>query len=79
MPLMAGLLTASILSGQLITRSGRYKAFPIVGTALATVGMLLLSRLDAETGTAVTAFYMLVLGVGLGCVMQVLILSLIHI
>ena len=75
LPLMAGLLTASILSGQLITRSGRYKAFPIIGTALATVGMLLLSRLDAETGTVVTAFYMLILGVGLGCVMQVLILA----
>ncbi len=75
LPLMAGLLTASVISGQLISRSGRYKMFPIIGTALATVGMLLLSRLDSETGSLATALYMLVLGVGLGCVMQVLILA----
>ena len=49
LPLMAGLLTASIGSGQLITRTGRYKVFPIVGTAIATVGLFLLSRLDAQT------------------------------
>jgi len=75
LPLMAGLLAASIVSGQLISRTGRYKRFPILGTALATVGMLLLSRLDPETGTVLTGFYMLVLGVGLGCVMQVLVLA----
>ncbi len=75
LPLMAGLLTASILSGQLISRTGRYKRFPIIGTALATIGMLLLSSLDSETGSVVTAFYMLILGAGLGCVMQVLILA----
>ena len=43
---MAGVLVASIGSGQLITRFGRYKVFPIIGTALMVVGMLLLSRLD---------------------------------
>jgi MFS family permease len=74
-PLMAGLLVTSIGGGQLITRSGRYKPFPIVGTALTTVGLYLLSRLDAETSLIAASLYMLVLGLGLGCVMQVLILA----
>jgi EmrB/QacA subfamily drug resistance transporter len=75
LPLMAGLLTASIGSGQLISRTGRYKRFPIIGTAVACVGLLLLSRLDADTGTVEAAVYMLVLGAGLGFVMQVLVLA----
>jgi len=74
-PLMAGLLATSILSGQMISRSGRYKVFPIVGTAVAAVGMFLLSGLDAATGTVEAAAYMLILGIGLGCVMQVLVLA----
>jgi len=74
-PLMAGLLAASISSGQLISRTGRYKHFPILGTAIATVGLLLLSSLDPKTGTLEAALFMLVLGVGLGFVMQVLILA----
>ena len=75
LPLMAGVLIASIGSGQLISRTGRYKLFPIIGTALAAVGLLLLSRLDATTGPSRPAAYMLVLGVGLGFVMQVLVLA----
>jgi MFS family permease len=75
LPLMAGLLVTSIGGGQLITRSGRYKPFPIIGTALMTIGLYLLSRLDAETSMLVASLYMLVLGLGLGCVMQVLVLA----
>jgi EmrB/QacA subfamily drug resistance transporter len=74
-PLMAGLLAASIGSGQLITRTGRYKRFPILGTAIAAVGLLLLSRLKPDTGSLEAGAYMLVLGVGLGFVMQVLVLA----
>jgi EmrB/QacA subfamily drug resistance transporter len=74
-PLMAGLLVASIASGQVITRTGRYKPFPIAGTGIAVVGLLLLSRLDASTSTLEAGIYMAVLGVGLGLVMQVLILA----
>jgi EmrB/QacA subfamily drug resistance transporter len=74
-PLMAGLLVSSIGSGQIISRTGRYKAFPIAGTAISAVGMLLLTRLDATTSTSVAALYMLVLGFGLGLVMQVLVLA----
>ena len=74
-PLMVGLLAASIGSGQLISRTGRYKRFPILGTAIAAVGLLLLSRLKPETGSLEAGVYMLVLGVGLGFVMQVLVLA----
>jgi predicted MFS family arabinose efflux permease len=75
LPLMAGVLIASIGSGQLITRTGRYKVFPIVGTALMVVGMVLLSRLTASTTTRVADLYMLLLGLGLGFVMQMLVLA----
>jgi EmrB/QacA subfamily drug resistance transporter len=74
-PLMIGLLAASITSGRIISRTGRYRVFPIAGTAVAAVGMFLLSRLEPTTGTAEAAFYMLVLGVGLGLTMQVLVLA----
>ena len=73
-PLMAGLLASSIGSGQLISRRGRYKVFPIIGTAISAVG-LLLSGLDPSTGSLEAAAYMLVLGLGLGFVMQVLVLA----
>jgi EmrB/QacA subfamily drug resistance transporter len=73
-PMMAGLLVSSIVSGQVITRTGRYKPFPIAGTALTAVGLALLSRLEVDTSTAVAALYMIVLGLGLGMVIQVLVL-----
>jgi EmrB/QacA subfamily drug resistance transporter len=74
-PMMAGLLITSIASGQLITRFGRYKPFPVAGTAITGVGLVLLSRLEVNTSTVVTGAYMLVLGLGLGLVMQVLVLA----
>jgi len=74
-PLMLGVLTTSITSGQLITRWGRYKPFPIVGTALMVLGMFLLSRMNEQTGALVSSLYMLVLGLGLGLVMQVLVIA----
>jgi MFS family permease len=75
LPLMAGVLIASIGSGQLITRYGRYKLFPIIGTALMVVGLLLLSRLDVGTSLLLADLDMLVVGFGLGFVMQVLVLA----
>src|SRR4029077_18015250 len=62
LPLMAGLLTSSILSGQVISRTGRYRLFPIVGTALMSAGMLLLSRIDATTSQGTISVDMVVLG-----------------
>jgi EmrB/QacA subfamily drug resistance transporter len=73
-PLMAGLLTAAILSGRAITRFGRYKVFPVAGTAILVVGMYLLSRLTVDTEPWVASAYMLVVGIGLGFVLQVLVL-----
>lgn len=75
LPLMAGVLFTSILSGRLITRTGSYKPYPIIGTALATVGLLMLSQLSSSTPYWQTAIAMLVLGAGLGNVMQVLVLA----
>ncbi len=74
-PLMAGLLVAAILSGRLISRIGRYKVFPIAGTAILVVGMLLLSRLGVGTAPWLASAYMVVVGVGIGLVMQVLVLA----
>jgi EmrB/QacA subfamily drug resistance transporter len=74
-PLMAGVLITSIVSGQVISKLGRYRAFPIAGTAVMSVAMFLLSRIEAGTSTWVAALDAAILGLGLGMVMQVLILA----
>jgi MFS family permease len=74
-PVMGGLLVSSIISGQIISRTGRYKAWPIAGTAIAALGLWLLSSLDQTTSTWVAGLHMLILGLGLGMVMQVLVLA----
>ncbi len=74
-PLMGGVLVTSIGSGQLISRFGRYKPFPIAGTAVMAIGLYLLSRLHAGTSAWQASVSMLVLGLGLGMVMQVLVLA----
>jgi EmrB/QacA subfamily drug resistance transporter len=74
LPLMGGLLITSIASGQVITRTGRYRKFPIAGTAVMSIGLYLLSTLDPSSGKALIFAFMFVLGLGLGMVMQVLVL-----
>ena len=74
LPLLVGLIVCSAGSGIVISKTGRYRVFPIAGTALTTVGLLLLSRVGVGTSLVTVALYMFVLGVGLGCVMQVLLL-----
>jgi len=74
-PMMAGVLATSITSGRLISRLGRYRPFPIVGTALMTVALGLLATLDAASSITTAVLYMIVLGLGLGLVMQVLVLA----
>jgi EmrB/QacA subfamily drug resistance transporter len=74
-PLMVGLLITSIASGQAITRTGRYKPFPILETATMTVGLYLLSTLDPASSRTSIFLFMFVLGLGLGMVMQVLVLA----
>jgi EmrB/QacA subfamily drug resistance transporter len=74
-PMMAGVLVTSIASGNLISKFGRYTPFPIAGTAIMTVGMMLLSLLVVDTPTWHAAVFMLILGLGLGMTMQVLVLA----
>ncbi|MFD0407719.1 MFS transporter [Kitasatospora sp. NPDC127116] len=74
LPMVLGMLLTSIGSGQIVARTGHYRIFPIAGTAVTTVGLLLLSRLDEHSSTAEMSFYFLVFGLGLGLVMQVLVL-----
>ncbi|MCW2942382.1 MAG: Arabinose efflux permease-like protein [Actinomycetia bacterium] len=74
LPMMLGLLATSVLSGQLITRTGRYKIFPILGTAITALGLFLCSRLDQTSSTFTMSLCFLVLGLGLGLVMQVLVI-----
>jgi hypothetical protein len=74
LPLMAGLLLTSITSGQLISKTGKYRFFPIAGSAMMTLGLYLLSLMGVATPAALDALYMLVLGMGIGGVMQVLVI-----
>jgi EmrB/QacA subfamily drug resistance transporter len=74
LPLMAGLLLVSISSGQVISKTGKYRFFPIAGAAFMTVGLFLLHLMGVHTSTALDAVYMLVLGMGIGGVMQVLVI-----
>ena len=74
-PMMAGVLVTSIVSGNLISRTGRYRPFPIMGTAIGAIAIFLLSRLAVSTPIWLAALYMLLLGLGLGMVMQVLVLA----
>ncbi len=75
LPLMAGLLIASIGSGQIISRTGVYRPFPIIGMGFVVLGMVLLSNLDQGTSELTAGLYQAVLGFGLGLVMQVLVLA----
>jgi EmrB/QacA subfamily drug resistance transporter len=75
MPLMLGLLGASSVTGQIITRTGRYRIFPLIGTVLATLGMYLLSTLDTGSSRWESGVFMAVLGMGLGFTMQVMIIA----
>ncbi|NHC45819.1 MDR family MFS transporter [Motilibacter aurantiacus] len=75
LPLMLGILVSSIWSGRAITSMGRYKVFPVAGTALMAVGLALLSTLGTDTSRWLSGLYMFVVGAGLGLVMQVLIIA----
>jgi EmrB/QacA subfamily drug resistance transporter len=74
-PLVGGLLITSIASGQVISRTGHYKPFPIAGMAVLTVGLYLLSTLDSASSVGTIFAFMFVVGLGLGMVMQVLVLA----
>jgi EmrB/QacA subfamily drug resistance transporter len=75
LPMVIGLLLASIGSGQLISRRGRYKIFPVIGTALLVVALLLLSRLSTTTSSLQLNAYFFILGLSLGFILQVLVIA----
>ena len=75
LPMMAGMLTSSIASGQLISRTGRYKIYPVVGTGVMTLGLYLLSRLPVGASMVRIEVTLLLLGLGMGLVMQVLVIA----
>ncbi|MFJ4426099.1 MFS transporter [Streptomyces galilaeus] len=75
LPMMGGIVVTSVVSGQLITHTGRYRIYPVLGGALAVLGMWLLSRLEADTPRLHYSLWMAVLGAGIGLVMPVLVLA----
>jgi EmrB/QacA subfamily drug resistance transporter len=70
LPMMAGMLGTSLVSGQAITKTGRYKMYPIIGGVVMVLGMLLLAQLDINSTKLQTSLFMLVLGAGMGFLMQ---------
>jgi len=74
LPMVLGLLGASITAGVVVGRTGHYKTFPIAGSLLITLGLLLMSTMDAATSFATISLFMLVLGTGIGLCMQVLVI-----
>ncbi|MEV7328705.1 MDR family MFS transporter [Micromonospora sp. NPDC093244] len=75
LPMILGLLVSSTLSGRIITRTGRWKRFLVIGTALLTAGFALMGTLRADTSFTLLSVYMALVGVGLGMTMQNLVLA----
>jgi EmrB/QacA subfamily drug resistance transporter len=75
LPMMGGIVGASVVCGQLISRTGRYKIYPVLGSALSALGMWLLSRLEVDTPRLQYSIWMAILGAGIGMVMPVLVLA----
>jgi MFS family permease len=74
-PFMLGLMGASMISGRIMQRTGRYKVFPIMGTVVMFVGMLLFATLGVDTPIEQAMVYMVVFGIGLGLTMQTLVIA----
>jgi len=74
LPMVAGMLLTSVGSGVLVGRTGRYKIFPVAGTAVMALAFLLMSRMNPSTSALLQSLYLFILGAGIGLCMQVLIL-----
>src|SRR5579875_2337936 len=72
LPMVLGLLVTALARGTVVSRTGRYRVFPIAGSAVTTAGLYLLSRMDQHTGFWLESVYLLVLGAGIGLIMQIL-------
>jgi hypothetical protein len=75
LPMIVGMLITFISSGRIVTRTGRYKVFPIVGTGVLSLGLLSLTRLGPHTSYGEAAVFMFITGLGIGLVMQVLVVA----
>ncbi len=75
-PLMLGIVSTSIVSGKMISKHGHYKRFPIMGTAIMTVGILLMTRLQIDTPYWQISIYAILVGAGLGLSMQTIVIAL---
>ena len=74
-PFMVAIVAASIVAGQAVTRTGRYRAFPILGTAISAIGFVLITTLDAASSRVESGIYMAVVGTGLGFTMQIIVVA----
>jgi MFS family permease len=75
LPLVGGLMTASLTSGRLISKFGKYRVFPILGTAIVTIAFFLFSHIAVDTSRVLLGIWMAVLGLGIGMVMPVMTLA----
>jgi Na+/melibiose symporter-like transporter len=75
-PLMLGIVTMSIFSGKQISATGKYKIYPIIGSALMTIGLILMSTLNVDTSFGVLSIYAILVGAGLGLSMQTIVIAL---
>ncbi|WP_320782578.1 MDR family MFS transporter [Streptomyces sp. CRN 30] len=75
LPMVVGLLIASVFSGNVVSKTGRYRIFPIVGSVIMGIGLYLLSRMGPDTGAWLESLFMFVLGIGIGLSMQVLVIA----
>lgn len=75
-PLMIGIVSMSIFSGKKISATGKYKIFPILGTAIMTIGLILMSTLNENTSFAILSMYAILVGAGLGLAMQTIVIAL---
>ncbi len=75
LPMVLGIMGASVIAGQITSRTGRYKIFPVIGSALLVVGLLLMHTIGADTALWHTDLYMLIFGAGLGLNMQTIVLA----
>jgi EmrB/QacA subfamily drug resistance transporter len=74
-PLSAGWVVSSVIVGQIITHTGRYRVFPILGSSLVLLGIILLTQLDTESTLAITSAYLVVIGIGMGVMFQVYVIA----
>ncbi|GGV32442.1 EmrB/QacA family drug resistance transporter [Actinomadura cremea] len=75
LPMMLGMLVTSIGSGQIVSRTGRYKVFPVIGTPLIAIALFLLSQMDETSSTLAMSLRFALLGLGLGMVLQILVIA----